>query len=168
MSYIIFATSPGFLQFPNYKQLLSHHSVLSPGTDFEASGFSPGMLAGRKLHYLLQFLLMVCFSISSECTQFSLSACFPSFLYVFAQLRLSSRFDDLLIIVQSGWLGTVFLRARGGGEKLLFAEFMACQAWLNQQNNQAHFGPDIIENTLWTVIPLTLLFASFLCCFVAA
>lgn len=36
---------------------------------------------------------------------------------LFAQLRFFSRFGDLLIIVQSGWLGTVFLRASGGGEQ---------------------------------------------------
>lgn len=52
MSHSIFSTSPSFLQFPNYKQLLSHHSALSSRTDFEASGFSPGILAGKKLHYL--------------------------------------------------------------------------------------------------------------------
>lgn len=128
MSHSIFSTSLSFLQFPNYKALLSHHSVLSPRTDFEASGFSLGMSAGRKLHYLLQFLLTICFSIYTECTQFSVSASIPSFPCLFAQLRLSSRSDDLLIIVQSGWLGIVFVRASGGGEQLLFAEFMACQA----------------------------------------
>lgn len=99
--------------------------LLSWNVSWQKIALSPSVSTYGLFLHLCWVYTIFCFCLFS-----SFSPC------LFAQFRFFSRFDDLLIIVQSGWLGTVFLRASGRGEKLLFAEFMVCQAWLHQQNNQ--------------------------------
>lgn len=133
------------------------------------------MFASRKLHYLFQSPFLLCFSICVDCTHF-----FFLFLPVFLLFSLSICTAQILQWTWWPFNHCVIRLVRhsvserewvtmSGVQKLLFAEFVVCQAWLNQQYHLIYCGPGITEKHLmnshslnYALGPISLLLCSCL------
>lgn len=108
LSFSSLTTRNFFLMFVFCLQGQTLRLLLSWNVSWQKIALSPSVSTYGLFLHLCWVYTIFCFCLFSF-----FSPC------LFAQLRFFSRFDDLLIIVQSGWLGTVFLRASGRGDKLL-------------------------------------------------